>query len=295
MPLLTKDPAEGSNPIFTRAPRPPGRSAPRAPLATLACLISALSLACPGASPEAAPEPQGQTQFRPMPKHESDLPGGRGPDLPAQRWADLPAEPWPEPVAAPPPSSSFESGARPLTEPEKAAMRGVSWHPGCPLPLEGLARLELTHWGFDGEVHRGVLIVDAEYAPGLGLAFEALFAARFPVEKMQPIEVFGGDDDRSMEANNSSAFNCRKAVGTTHFSQHAYGRALDLNPLQNPYVKGEEVLPPGGRAHLDRGARTPGLIRADGPAVEAFTAQGWKWGGRWRSLKDYQHFSLTGS
>ena len=98
-----------------------------------------------------------------------------------------------------------------------------------------------------------------------------------------------------MADDNSSAFNCRKAVGTTHFSQHAYGRAIDLNPLENPYVKGEEVLPPAGRDHLDRSAATPGMVHPEGPAVRAFEAQGWKWGGRWRSLKDFQHFSVTGT
>ena len=97
-----------------------------------------------------------------------------------------------------------------------------------------------------------------------------------------------------MAANNTSAFNCRLAVGTAHFSEHAFGRAVDLNPLQNPYVKGDEVLPPAGRAHLDRLARTPGLVREGGPAVRAFAAAGWSWGGRWRSLKDYQHFSRSG-
>ncbi|MDF1565261.1 MAG: M15 family metallopeptidase [Deltaproteobacteria bacterium] len=173
-------------------------------------------------------------------------------------------------------------------------MRGVSWHEGCPLPLEQLARLELSHHGFDGEPHTGVLVVDAAEAQRVEGIFRALFEARFPIRRMEPIEAFGGDDDASMAADNTSAFNCRPVAGKKTFSQHAWGRAIDLNPRENPYVRGEDVQPPRGRAFLDRAADLPGLLREGGPAVRAFESAGWKWGGRWRRSKDYQHFSVNG-
>nr|WP_231127486.1 M15 family metallopeptidase [Motilibacter aurantiacus] len=97
-----------------------------------------------------------------------------------------------------------------------------------------------------------------------------------------------------MAANNTSAYNCRKVAGTGRWSEHSYGRAVDVNPVQNPYVKGRVVQPAAGRAYVDRSRDAAGLLRAGEPAVEAFTARGWGWGGSWRSSKDYQHFSSTG-
>ena len=108
------------------------------------------------------------------------------------------------------------------------------------------------------------------------------------------VEAFGGSDDASMAANNTSAFNCRKATGGTSWSEHSYGRAIDVNPVQNPYVKGSLVLPQSGSAYVDRSRTIPGMIRAGDAVVRAFAAQGWAWGGTWTSLKDYQHFSTTG-
>jgi hypothetical protein len=111
---------------------------------------------------------------------------------------------------------------------------------------------------------------------------------------MEPVHRYGGDDERSMAADNTSAFNCRPVTGGSSFSRHSYGTALDLNPLRNPYVKGERVLPPEGRAWLERDGTRPGVITGEGPVVQAFRAIGWKWGGDWRSSKDYQHFSTDG-
>ena len=121
-----------------------------------------------------------------------------------------------------------------------------------------------------------------------------LYAQRFPIERMQPIDVYGGDDNRSISANNTSAFNCRAVTGGTGWSEHAYGRAIDVNPFVNPYVKGTTVLPPEAAPYADRSRRDPGMIHAGDPVVQAFLARGWKWGGYWTSLKDYQHFSTTG-
>lgn len=171
----------------------------------------------------------------------------------------------------------------------------ASWRPGCPVPLESLRLVTATHWGFDGTVRRGELVVHADYADEIVTVLRRLFASRFPVEQMRLVDEFGGDDDRSMAANNTSAFNCRRATGASRWSEHAYGRAVDVNPVQNPFVMSSgRVLPPAGAAHVRRDRSTPGLITADGPAVAAFRAVGWKWGGAWSRGKDYQHFSATG-
>ena len=176
-----------------------------------------------------------------------------------------------------------------------AARMSASWRPGCPVPLADLRLLTLTHWGFDGRPRRGELVIAAQYADQIVSVFRRLFDARFPIESMRLVDEFGGDDDRSMAANNTSAFNCRAATGSTRWSEHAYGRAVDVNPIQNPYVTGSgAVLPPEGVDHATRDPTTPGLITADGPVVTAFENIRWEWGGKWPSGKDYQHFSATG-
>jgi hypothetical protein len=115
------------------------------------------------------------------------------------------------------------------------------------------------------------------------------------VRQVRLVDEFGGDDDRSMAPDNTSAFNCRRVTGSPRWSEHAYGRAVDINPLENPYVTGAgAVLPPEGAAHTGRDPGTLGLITADGPVVDAFAAIGWHWGGDWSSGRDYQHFSATG-
>ncbi len=135
-----------------------------------------------------------------------------------------------------------------------------------------------------GEVARDVMGV-----------LRTLFEARFPIARMELVDVYGGDDEHSMEATNTSGFNCREATGQPGVgSEHSYGRAIDVNPVQNPYVSGGTVLPPAGTAYLDRSRAAKGLIRPEGLVVRAFTAIGWTWGGTYRSVKDYQHFSATG-
>ena len=178
--------------------------------------------------------------------------------------------------------------------PAPRARMTSSWRPGCPLPLEDLRLVTLTHWGFDREAHRGELVVHKDQARAVRRVFRVLFRVRFPVERMELVDRYGGDDDRSMAANNTSAFNCRRVEGSSSWSEHAYGRAIDINPIQNPLVDGSRVAPPGGSRYLDRSQRAKGLIRANDRIVRAFAAIGWGWGGYWTSLKDYQHFSSTG-
>jgi hypothetical protein len=175
-----------------------------------------------------------------------------------------------------------------------AGRMSSSWRVGCPVPLQDLRYLLIDHWGFDGRESRGEVVVHADWADEVVEVFEVLFDERFPIERMVLVDDFGGDDLASMEANNTSAFNCRVAQGSTRWSEHAYGRAIDINPVQNPYVSGSVVLPTSGRAYLDRTLDEVGMIHAGDAVVSAFASIGWEWGGDWITLKDWQHFSSTG-
>ena len=176
----------------------------------------------------------------------------------------------------------------------RARMTGVSWHPGCPVSLDQLRLLRVSYWGFDGAVRQGELVVNASAAPTLRRAFGQLFAARFPIRQMRVVDDFGGDDERSMLADNTSAFNCRQVTGSTVWSQHAYGLAVDINPFENPEVRGDAVDPPAEAAWADRTRTSPAMISHGDAVWQAFDEIGWPWGGDWRSLKDYQHFSANG-
>jgi hypothetical protein len=181
--------------------------------------------------------------------------------------------------AAPPP---FAAHVRPVTAPL------TSWHRGCPVPLRDLRLLTVRHWGFDGRAHTGRLIVQRDATGSLTRALRALYRARFPIRQMRLIDAYGASDDRSMAADNTSAFNCRRAAGSTSWSEHSYGRAIDVNPRENPMILAGKTYPPN--AHR----RGKGVIRAGSGAVRAFAGAGWSWGGRWTEPRDYQHFSLSG-
>ena len=171
----------------------------------------------------------------------------------------------------------------------------ASWRPGCPVPVEQLRAIDARHFGDDGKVRMGRLIVAAPLAEGMVEILRDLYDARFPIKRIEPIDVYGGDDMRSIKANNTSAFNCRAVTGGTGWSEHAYGRAIDVNPFVNPYVKGSTVLPPEAAPYTDRSRDDPGMIHSEDAVVRAFAARRWRWGGYWSSLKDYQHFSTSGS
>ncbi len=172
-------------------------------------------------------------------------------------------------------------------------MRGVTWRPGCPVSPGQLRRVSVTYWGFDGTSHQGVLVVHEQAVTVMKGAFADLYAQRFPIRRMVPIEAYGGDDYSSIEADNTSAFNCRPATGLKRWSRHAYGMAIDVNPLENPYVLGGRTSHPRSRAYLDRRRDRPGMLTEGSAAVRAFTTSGWSWGGRWTDPKDFQHFSDT--
>jgi D-alanyl-D-alanine carboxypeptidase len=173
-------------------------------------------------------------------------------------------------------------------------MTGVSWRPGCPVHLRDLRLLTLSHWRFDGKVRTGRLIVHADVAREMVDVFRTLYRARFPIRRLVPVDAYGASDFRSIEADNTSAFNCRYVEGTSRWSEHAYGRAIDVNPIENPYVSGGRTSHAASVPYLDRSRRRPGTAYEGGTLVRAFDAIGWGWGGRWSSVKDYQHFSASG-
>ena len=171
-----------------------------------------------------------------------------------------------------------------------------TWRPGCPVGPAQLRMLTMSYWGFDGQPHTGTMVVNAAVTSSVLHVFRLLFAERFPIRLMQPEDAYGGHDPASMAADNTSGFNCRDAVapGPPSWSVHAYGEAIDVNPVENPYLEGGQVQPAAGAPTSTRGDVRPGHGGPGGQLVEAFAAVGWQWGGRWSASPDYQHFSATG-
>lgn len=197
------------------------------------------------------------------------------------------------PSAAPPPL--FHGTVSTVDPATRARMIGSSWHRGCPVAIADLRLLRLDYWGFKGLVKRGRLIVHEREAGRIRRVFRRLFDVRYPIRRMRLIDAYRASDDRSLRANNTSAFNCRFVAGTSRWSMHAFGLAIDINPVQNPYVAGSRVSPPAGAAYVDRSRRAKGMIHAGDKVVRVFADAGWEWGGYWTYPKDYQHFSSNGS
>lgn len=169
-----------------------------------------------------------------------------------------------------------------------------SWTDGCPVPPGELRLVKVTHRGFDGAVHRGELIVHHTHADEVLSVFRSLFSAGFPIEEMRPVGDFDESRLGSPGQNNTSGFNCRFIEGTTTWSEHAKGLAIDLNPQQNPFIDGTVIDPPEAERYVDRTLKDPGMIQPDDLVIRAFESIGWLWGGDWTSKKDYHHFSATG-
>jgi hypothetical protein len=199
---------------------------------------------------------------------------------------------WPASAAAG--EEPFSGSVSRLDRETRQQMNGVSWHEGCPVPLRNLRLVRVTYWGFDGAAHRGRLVVHRAWAAEVLGVFERLYDRRFPIRRVRLVDRYGADDRASMRHDNTSAFNCRYVSGTTTWSQHAYGRAIDINPVENPYVVGSHVSPRRGLAFLDRSDVRPGMVVRRDPVWRAFRRIGWEWGGDWSSSKDYQHFSANG-
>lgn len=171
-----------------------------------------------------------------------------------------------------------------------------TWRPGCPVAPSQLRAVDLPYWGFDGAPHTGTMIVNADVVPAVVQVFTHLARVHFPIRRMVPVDRYGGSDNASLAADNTAGFNCRNAVasGPPRWSVHAYGEAIDVNPVENPYVDGGQVLPPAGAAYVTRTAHRPGMTGPGTTINDAFAAVGWQWGGRWSATPDYQHFSATG-
>src|SRR5262245_39387343 len=148
-----------------------------------------------------------------------------------------------------------------LPAPTRKLMTGRSWHAGCPVPLRDLRLLRLTYWGFDRHAHTGKLVVHKRWAPKVTRVFHKLYDARFPIRKMRLVDRYGAVDMRSMKADNTSAFNCRYRNNVCcTWSQHAYGRAIDINPVENPYVGPWGVSPPNGAKFVHRKPLRRGML-----------------------------------
>lgn len=190
---------------------------------------------------------------------------------------------------------AYESSVQKIRGDLAERMR-TSHGPGCPVPLSALRYLQMSYRDFDGRSRTGEMVVHRRWTREVRDAFGALYAAGWPIARMRLVDDYGGDDDRSMAANNTSGFNCRRVAGQANWSAHAYGEAIDLNPVQNPYVRPGSIVPPAGRrfAGIDRGGSAPvplGVIRVEDRPVKAFARFGWQWGGYWAPSKDWQHLA----
>jgi hypothetical protein len=181
-----------------------------------------------------------------------------------------------------------------IPRPIRSWMRGVSWRPGCPVPIRKLRLVTLRYWGFDREAHRGRLVVHRNVARDVARVFRRLYVTRFPIRRMHLVDRYGANDRASMTDDNTSAFNCRWRAGQPGvWSMHAYGRAIDVNPVENPYLSSGGYSPPNAGRYVDRSDRRRGMIFHGDRVWHAFRRRGWEWGGDWRS-PDYQHFSTNG-
>jgi hypothetical protein len=190
---------------------------------------------------------------------------------------------------------AFRSSVTRISPELRARMVGTSWHHGCPVPPRKLRLVTVTFHRFDGTTSQGRLVVHWRYGHDVVTVMRKLYWANFPIRRMRLIDSYGGSGRRSMAADNTSAFNCRFVAGTSRWSMHAYGLAIDINPVENPYVSGSHVSPAKGALYADRSLHRRGMIHAGRFVVRTFRSIGWGWGGSWAgSTRDYQHFSSNG-
>lgn len=269
--------------VTAAVPAPP--VAPTAAPASTAPATATTSLtSTPTLSPFARPDWLG-TRILPRPAdlHGQALP--TPPELENRRLETLDLLP-------PPVGQQFVGTIGPV--PLEVAARST-WREECPVALDELAYITVSHWGFDEEFHTGEMIVNAAWAEEIVEVFRKLHEARFPIEQMRVIRLEEIDAPPTGDGNDTTSFVCRPAVGSGNWSRHAYGLAIDINPFHNPYLKGDLVLPELASFYAVRDARHPGVITADDVVVSAFAEIGWPWGGNWNTLKDYMHFSADGN
>lgn len=276
----TVTPAAPTSPPTT-APAP-STTLPPAPTATPTTPATTTPVPAGGATP--APSWLGRRVLEPR-KDGYGVMGPTPPELDPRNIATVDTLP-------PPAGGTFRST---VTAVPASVVARSTWGPGCPVTLEDLRYVTVSFVGFDGRPHTGELLVNKAAAPAMVRVFRKLYAARFPIERMVVTTAEERDAPPTGDGNTTGSFNCRSAAGTTHWSQHAYGLAVDVNPFMNPYMKGDITLPELARTYRDRADVRPGMITRGSPAARAFAAEGWGWGGNWKSLKDYMHFSRNGT
>jgi hypothetical protein len=194
-------------------------------------------------------------------------------------------------VLPPPSSARFSASIGPVP---RSVVERSTWRPKCPIPLDSLSYVQMSFWGFDHKPHTGEMIVGSAVVKGVVGVFRSLYQARFPIEEMRVVAMKELHAPPTGDTNNTSSFECREVTLGSMWSQHSYGLAIDINPFQNPYVRGDLVAPELASAYRNRTWRRPGMIFEGDVVTRAFATIGWEWGGRWNSLKDWMHFSRNG-
>ena len=189
--------------------------------------------------------------------------------------------------------AGYSSHISPITPKIKTRiLKGGSWRAGCPVPLSDLRYLTMTYRGFDGRDHRGEMIVHQSVAREVTEIFGKLYTSKYPIKRMKLVSDYHASDFQSIEADNTSAFNCRAVTGGKKWSRHSYGKAIDINPIENPYIsRSGRISHKSSLKYRNRDhSRSKATILKNDTIVRFFKAKGWRWGGDWRSIKDYQHF-----
>jgi poly-gamma-glutamate synthesis protein (capsule biosynthesis protein) len=193
-----------------------------------------------------------------------------------------------------PPRRAFAYELEAVPAAVRARMEGCSWRGDdarCPR-WEALAYLRFDHVTFDGGVGHGEFVIAAAIAAPSVALFRRLWQLGFPIRQARLVDDYGASDDASMEADNSSAFNFRVIAGSTSLSYHALGRAIDINPVENPWRQPHKLVPLAGQAYADRANIRPGMFVRPGPVVVAFDELGFEWGGDWRHAFDDHHIMI---
>ena len=195
--------------------------------------------------------------------------------------------------------AQFNANISEITPDIKERMiKGDSWRKGCPVSLQNLRYLQMTHLNFEGQTSMGEMIVHKDVADEVVFMFEDLYKMNYAINKMHLVSDYDANDWQSIENDNTSAFNCRRATGKKTWSKHSYGKAIDINPIANPYISKTGYISHKAsykykkRRHIDiNNLADRAMLLKNDPATKLFKSYGWKWGGDWTRVKDYQHFS----
>lgn len=266
-------------------PAPPATEPAAAPAST--SVVASTPTSSPTQAPEPGSAPPDWLFQRPLPRDRY----GYGQVVPTP--PELEHRHFTLPDRLPPlPGDGFASRISPV--PDDVLARS-SWTPRCPVGRGDLRWVRVTFHGFDAQRHTGELLISASAAAPIVEVFRLLYEAKFPLEEMRITRADELDAEPTGDGNNTGAFVCNTMLfGSTEWSEHSRGLAIDVNPFQNPYVKGAVVLPELASAYVDRSRVEPGMVRGGDVVVRAFASIGWQWGGRWQHSKDYQHFSANG-